>query len=145
MARKPTGNPCGPVPKPLDWAIFEQLCEIQCTQSEIASVFRIHVDTLRDRTKLHYGEDYSVVYKKFSEHGKTSLRRAQYNLAKTNTAMAIWLGKQWLGQKDNSAETVISQDFADKFKAYMDQITALQNANLRTSQATESHLLSHTG
>ena len=30
-----------------------------------------------------------------------SLRRMQYKLAEKNTAMAIFLGKQYLGQKDN--------------------------------------------
>jgi hypothetical protein len=32
--------------------------------------------------------------------GKISLRRIQWKLAKTNAAMAIFLGKQLLGQKD---------------------------------------------
>ena len=31
-----------------------------------------------------------------------SLRRAQFNLAKTNAAMAIFLGKNYLGQKDSA-------------------------------------------
>ena len=30
-----------------------------------------------------------------------SLRRIQYKLAEKNTAMAIFLGKQYLGQRDN--------------------------------------------
>lgn len=34
------------------------------------------------------------------EIGKASLRRTQFKLAETNVAMAIWLGKQLLGQRD---------------------------------------------
>ena len=30
-----------------------------------------------------------------------SLRRNQWKLAEKNTTMAIWLGKQYLNQKDN--------------------------------------------
>ena len=34
--------------------------------------------------------------------GKASLRRTQFRMAETSAAMAIWLGKQYLGQKDKS-------------------------------------------
>ncbi len=99
---KETKNPVGPPKKVIDWELFEQLCVVQCTQSEIASMLKIHTDTLRDRAREHYNEsDYSEIYKKYSESGKCSLRRYQFALAKTNTSMSIWLGKQWLGQKDH--------------------------------------------
>lgn len=90
----------------INWETFESLCGIQCTQTEIASVLKVHVDTLRDRTAEHYQEDFSTVYKKFSEGGKCSLRRNQFMLSKTNASMAIWLGKQWLGQTDVNKEQV---------------------------------------
>lgn len=87
--------------KEIDWELFEQLCELQCTQAEMASVLKINVDTLHDRAQEKYKESYSEIYKKFSLPGKCSLRRNQFNLSKTNATLAIWLGKQWLGQKDN--------------------------------------------
>ena len=40
------------------------------------------------------------------EKGKISLRRYQWELAKKNATMAIWLGKQFLGQRDNVDITV---------------------------------------
>jgi hypothetical protein len=87
--------------KEINWTIFEDLCCLQCTQSEIASVLKIHPNTLSDRAIIYYKEEeFSTVYKRFSENGKCSLRRYQFNLAKKNTAMAIWLGKQWLGQRE---------------------------------------------
>ena len=105
MARKPTGRPVGPPKKVINWELFEQLCGIQCTQSEIASMLKVHPDTLRDNCPIqHPGEDYSSLYKKYSEVGKTSLRRYQFIQAKTKPNMAIWLGKQWLGQKENVSE-----------------------------------------
>lgn len=104
MARKPTGNPVGPPPKPIDWIQFEQLCALQCTQSEIASIFKVHPQTISDRASKQYGDDYSTIYKRFSQSGYCSLRRNQFVLSKTNASMAIWLGKIWLGQKDNQVE-----------------------------------------
>ena len=93
-----------PQKKPIDWTTFEQLCALQCTQSEMAAFLKINVDTLHDRSVEQYGMPYSEIYKKYSEVGKCSLRRYQFVLAKKNTAMAIWLGKQWLGQRDREEE-----------------------------------------
>ncbi len=100
MARKPTGNPTGCPKKEINWELFEQLCSLQCTQSEIASTMKIHPDTLRDHAVEKYGEDFSNIYKTYSENGKCSLRRYQFIQAKTKPNMAIWLGKQWLKQTD---------------------------------------------
>ena len=78
----------------IDYELVEKLAHIQCTQQEIASFLGCSVDTLqRD-------EKFCGLYKKGIENGKMSLRRIQYKLAEKNTAMAIFLGKQYLGQKD---------------------------------------------
>lgn len=101
MARKPTGNPVGPPKKHIAWEQFENFCSLQCTQSEMADMMHIDADTLRSRVKEHYGDDYSVIYKRLSSPGKCSLRRYQFLQAKKNCTMAIWLGKNWLDQKDS--------------------------------------------
>ena len=41
------------------------------------------------------------VFEEAKEHGKASLRRTQFRLAESNAAMAIFLGKNLLGQRDN--------------------------------------------
>lgn len=109
MMAAPKGNnfnPLGPPKKPIDWDEFEKLCALQCTQSEIASFLKVHPNTLSDRVKEKYpGEDYSTVYKKFSESGKCSLRRNQFVMSKKNASMAIWLGKQWLEQREPESKT----------------------------------------
>jgi hypothetical protein len=43
---------------------------------------------------------FADTYKSKSQVGKSSLRRAQWKLAEKNASMAIWLGKQYLGQRD---------------------------------------------
>lgn len=81
--------------------IFEELCKIQCTETEIAGIFRCCEDTLSNWCKENYdGKTFLEVYKIYSQDGKKSLRRYQFDLAKKHPAMAIWLGKQYLGQKD---------------------------------------------
>ncbi len=87
--------------KEFDKDLFIELCNIQCTLTEIAGCFRCNVDTVTDWCKREFGETFSEVFKKYSQDGKISLRRAQFRLAERNAPMAIFLGKQYLGQKDN--------------------------------------------
>lgn len=101
MARKPTGRPDGRPPLPFDMQQFEEMCGISCTKAEIASVLKMSEDTLEHKIKEHYGETFSVAYKRFQGTGKQSLRRMQLQAAQNgNVTMLIWLGKQWLGQKE---------------------------------------------
>lgn len=95
--------------------IFEGLCAIQCTLTEMCGVLGVSDKTLYRLCLDHYKDDdgnpmpYSEVYKKYSEGGKASLRRYQFSLAKKNATMAIWLGKQYLGQKDHIEQQTESQ------------------------------------
>lgn len=79
---------------------FEAMCAIMCTKKEIANIFEVDEDTLNTWCKNTYGETFSATYKKKASNGKMSLRRFQFKQAEKNSTMAIWLGKQWLGQKD---------------------------------------------
>lgn len=85
---------------PIDFPMVEKLCAIQCTGDEIASVLGINYDTLFNRIKQEYGITFSEYFKKHSGAGKASLRRTQFELAKKSAAMCIWLGKQYLGQRE---------------------------------------------
>ena len=80
---------------------FEKLCQIMCTEKEICGFFGITDKTLTRWCKETYGMGFSDIYKDVSADGKISLRRFQFKMAERNSAMAIWLGKQWLGQRDN--------------------------------------------
>lgn len=94
--------------KEINWEEFEKLCHIQCTQAEIASWFNCSVDCLEQRVKKQYGQSLSVVYKEKAEGGKISLRRLQWQMAqKSDRVMLIWLGKQYLNQKEKQ-ETQIA-------------------------------------
>lgn len=84
----------------IDKDTFEKLCSIQCTLEEIASFFDCCDDTINNWCKKTYNDNFSGIYKKKSVNGKISLRRYQFKQAEKSPAMAIWLGKQILGQKD---------------------------------------------
>lgn len=102
MAR--TGRP----KKEISQNIVESLCAIQCTETEICSVLECSEDTLNRWCRKTYGMTFAETFKNKSKRGKASLRRTQFKLAEKNAAMAIWLGKQYLGQKDQ-VETTIAE------------------------------------
>lgn len=59
-----------------------------------------------------YGKNFQEAYERLSQNGRASLRRNQFELSKKNATMAIFLGKQYLGQKDipeESTEETISK------------------------------------
>lgn len=82
----------------IDLVQAEKLGNLQCTYAECSAFLGIPEGTLKNRS------DFTTVYKKGKEAGKASLRRTQFKLAEKSAAMAIWLGKQYLGQSDNREE-----------------------------------------
>lgn len=96
---------------------FENLCGLQCTKEEICNWFDTTDKTLESWCKRTYGHGFSEVFKQKRGIGKVSLRRSQWRLAEKSAAMAIWLGKQYLGQKDQPEIDVavkISEDGLSK-------------------------------
>lgn len=94
--------------KDIDQNQFESLCGLQCTLEEICGWFGVCSDTLETWCKRTYKMNFSEVFKQKRGVGKISLRRSQWRLAEKNANMAIWLGKQYLGQKDQ-VETTIAE------------------------------------
>lgn len=84
---------------------FEKLCGLQCTKEEICGFFDVTDKTLERWCKRTYRRGFSEVFLQKRGSGKISLRRNQFELAKKNANMAIWLGKQYLGQREPDAKT----------------------------------------
>ena len=85
---------------------FEKLCFLQCTRSEFCTWFDVNEDTLNKWCKENYdGRTFSAVFKEKRENGIISLRRTQFQLAEKSPAMAIFLGKNLLGQTDKVEQT----------------------------------------
>lgn len=86
--------------KEIDQIEFEKLCGLQCTKEEICGWFSVTDKTLESWCKRTYNRGFSEVFKEKRGTGKISLRRYQFELAKKNASMAIFLGKNYLGQRD---------------------------------------------
>lgn len=113
--------------KEIDKKQFESMCFLQCTQSEICSVLDVTDKTLTKWCMETYNLSYSEAYKKKSDGGKMSLRRYQLDLAKKNTAMAIWLGKQYLGQVDKEQMMLRSANAEQPKYEIVNNIYKLEN------------------
>lgn len=74
---------------------------MQASCQEIAASFHVSTDTLVRRIKENFGMTFAELKERCDSPAKLSLRRFQFKLAEKNATMAIWLGKQWLGQRDN--------------------------------------------
>ena len=106
MGRKPTGNPTGRPPIKIDENQFKKLCAMHCTVDEIADFFDCHPDTVNHWCLRTFGESFSSMLKKFAAVGNISLRRYQFKMAERSVPMAIFLGKNWLGQTDRVEQTI---------------------------------------
>jgi len=112
MARNKGGRP----KKIIDYDTVEKLAGLMCTQEEIAAYLDLSVRTLQRDA------EFCRVYKKGMDKGKMSIRRQQYKAADGgNVTMQIWLGKQYLNQKDkveNSGHTTneVRHDFSNLSK-----------------------------
>lgn len=111
MAKNKGGRPL----KEINQKQFENLCGLQCTKEEICSFFELTDKTLEKWCKRTYNAGFSEVFHQKRGIGKISLRRNQWRLAEKNANMAIFLGKQYLGQTDKieNTNTDIVIDFGD--------------------------------
>jgi len=83
-----------------DFEQFEALCKIQCSKADICAVMDVKDRTLDRLVKEKYGRTVEEMQDHFRAYGRASLLRSQFKLAERNPSMAIWLGKQYLGQQD---------------------------------------------
>lgn len=98
---------------------LKQLCKLNCTVEEIGAFFECNKKTIERR--MHDDPELRDIIEQGRDLGKLSIRREQFRIMeKGNATMAIWLGKQYLGQRDRSEFEVNSeslevalQDLAD--------------------------------
>ncbi len=80
------------------FSFIQGLASIFCTQKEAAKVFSVSRSTFCAFLAEH--EKVRTAWEAGAGTSRASLRRFQFKLAKTSAAMAIFLGKNYLGQKD---------------------------------------------
>ena len=94
----------------IDYEAVRKLASIMCTEREIASFLGC------DERTLQRDAEFCRIFKEGKETGKMSLRRMQWKLAEKSYAMAIFLGKQYLGQKDVIENQVTSNGIFDEIR-----------------------------
>jgi hypothetical protein len=84
---------------PIDLGELEKLCSMHCSDDEIAAWFGVSVRTIQNRRTQ---PKFTKVMHRGKARGCINVRRAQIRLLEGgNAAMAVWLGKNLLGQRDN--------------------------------------------
>jgi hypothetical protein len=87
--------------KKIDWEIVDKMLEAHCTGSEIAATIGVNEKTFYRVFTRDRGKNLTTYAQEFHKKGNTNLRMAQVsNALNGNTTMQIWLGKNWLDQKD---------------------------------------------
>lgn len=102
--------------KVIDYDTVEKLAMIQCTQDEISSFLGISTRTLQK------DKEFLRLYKKGMDNGKISLRRKQFKIADKNPSMAIFLGKQYLGQTDKVDNSMTFEDESDPLSKAFEEL-----------------------
>jgi hypothetical protein len=82
----------------IDLGELEKLCSMHCSDDEVAAWFGVSVRTIQNRRRQ---PEFAKVMHRGKARGCLNVRRAQLRLLEANNpAMAIWLGKIVLGQRE---------------------------------------------
>lgn len=116
----------GPVPFSPDWNQVDKLCAIHATGNEIAAWFDVDYKTLERACKREKGVKLGEWIEQKMLIGNISLRRNQWKAQESgNTAMLIFLGKNYLGQKDKSDEEIDAmKDMPKSFNLTFNEVDA---------------------
>lgn len=112
--------------KEFDIKAFVDLVGLGCTQEEICWFFRdengktANIDTLSRWCKRTFGINFQEYFRQNGGMAlKIKLRRNQFKLSEKSAAMAIFLGKNYLGQKDVIETNEQDNGILDKFVEYL--------------------------
>lgn len=103
----------------IDRDMVVRMAEVGLTYQEIASVLGVPVARLTRK----YRKDIELGHQKRN----ASLRRRQYEMAMSgDVKMLIWLGKQYLDQKDKLEETRVDDPLAELLAEFRRQSESLE-------------------
>jgi hypothetical protein len=122
----------GRKPAPIDLIELEKLCSLQCTDAEIADWFGVSTRTIETRRKR---PEFAQVMQRGRSKGRISVRRAQMKMLDSgNGTMGVWLGKQFLGQRDVLTNQHVGKDGGPIQIAYKPDFSRLNNDELESLQ-----------
>lgn len=112
--------------------------DLGATQEEIAGAHYVSVDTLHRRLVEHTGCNFAELKIKACGTAKIKLRNNQYRMSETNAAMGIWLGKQWLGQRDIPVEI---QEFNGKLAELLERLDKIKTNEVFKEEAQDDSVI----
>lgn len=120
----------------IDWEKVKLMAQCHTGGETIANILGISYDSLARYCKKEHGMTFKEFYRMHEGAGKASLRQVQMNVAlKGNPQMLVWLGKQYLGQKERNE---ISGDADNPLQIthamVLDQINSLSNPQLEAGE-----------
>lgn len=137
--RKPSKT-AGRPRKEIDLHQLEKLCKLGCTQEEIARYCRVSPATVE---RWAASEPTATAMNAGNGRFKISIRREQFRLLRRgNASMAIWLGKQILGQKDkveNTLKTPPGDPLKLEHEVHVKEQALLLNDLFTPEQIAEAH------
>ena len=87
----------------IDWNKVDKYLQAQCNGTGIAGLLGIAPITLYRACEEKYKVNFEAYSAQKKGEGKELLRAKQFEMVMNgNVTMAIWLGKQYLGQRDKS-------------------------------------------
>ena len=87
----------------LDMEALKKACMVGCTQEDCANILQVSVRTIERRLKDDGWNNFDEFFKSHFDLTKQSLRHWQIQAARGgNVTMMIWLGKQFLSQRDKA-------------------------------------------
>lgn len=122
--------------KHIDWSMVDKLLQAHCPGTEIAASFDMHADTFYRRVNEEFGVGFTEYSQQKKKKGKNNLRLAQLkNALEGNTSMQVWLGKNWLGQKDEPRE---EKEFDGNLSVLLDLLQNIKNPQeFKSSEPSE--------
>ena len=85
----------------IDYGTLSELCGFMCTGEECAAILGVDYDTVNRALKRDHGLTFPEFFRRHSVPALVRLRQAQFETATSGSVpMQIWLGKQWLGQRE---------------------------------------------
>ena len=141
----------------VDLEKVKELCSIGCTMREIVSVLQYDDETISKAIKHDCGMTWKEYFKEHANGFKMSLRRLQmrsaegdydidnnkYNIL-PSVPMQIWLGKQFLGQKDRHENIIEEKTNIPQFE-WADAVDVTNQKQLENGEEEEKETDSDEG
>lgn len=136
--RKPTTTNGRPI-KPIDWNKVDEMLESCCTGTEIAAYFAMHHQTFYDRVLMEKGICFTAYSQQKQSKTLQRLRNKQLEVAENgNPSLLIWLGKQYLDQRDQPKEETKKQEIEAAVISLGESIKKYVSDNVQETSLTQT-------